>query len=127
MLGLSLTMFTGITTVSSTENAQVGYGDYLEIPALHAPPFSSSTIMGVQRICGSFWNAATTAGTTHATACSYATPFKIGVHFDGEEAIKNTPPAIAAPNLQYPENAPISGGSGRGYQGFWLNYWQTSC
>jgi len=117
---------TGVTTVSATEGNQVGYGDYLEIAALHAPPFSSTTIKGVQRICGSFWNAATTAGTTHATACTYATPFKIGVHMDGEEAIK-PPPDAASPELDHPENAPISGGSGRGFQGFWLNYWQTAC
>merc|ERR1711945_24194 len=117
---------TGVTTVSATEGNQVGYGDYLEIAALHAPPFSSTTIKGVQRICGSFWNAATTAGTTHATACTYATPFKIGVHMDGEEAIK-PPPDAANPELDHPENAPISGGSGRGFQGFWLNYWQTAC
>merc|ERR1712241_1541862 len=64
---------TGITTVSATEGSQLGYGDYLEIAALHAPPFSSTTIKGVQRICGSFFNAATTAGTTHATACTYYT------------------------------------------------------
>ena len=117
---------TGITTVSATEGSQVGYGDYLEIAALQGPPFSSTTIKGVQKICGSFWNADTSAQTTHATACTYSTPFKIGVHMDGEEAIKPAPDA-AAPELDHPENAPIEGGSGRGFQGFWLNYWQTAC
>ena len=33
------------------------------------------------------FNANPTAATTHDTACSYSTPFKIGVHFDDEANI----------------------------------------
>ena len=117
---------TGVTTASTTEDNQVGYGDYIEVAALQPGTGTSTTVVGLHRLCGSFFQGSTTAGTAHETACSYATPFKLGVHFDGEDAIRahnyNT-----ANKLNLPENAPISKGSGQGYQGFWLNYWQNSC
>ena len=41
----------------------------------------------VSRICGTIWNAAPAGtATAHATACTFAVPFKIGVHFDADEA-----------------------------------------
>ena len=48
-----------------------------------------------------------------------------GVHFDDREAIDEPP--ITAADVDHGENRGIAGGSGGGMQGFWLNYWQTSC
>ena len=104
----------------------MGYGDYIEVAALQPGTGTSTTVVGLHRLCGSFFQGSTTAGTAHETACSYATPFKLGVHFDGEDAIY-APGSITSTKLNLPENAPISKGSGQGYQGFWLNYWQNSC
>jgi len=117
---------TGVTTVSTTEDNQVGYGDYIEVAALQPSTGTSTTVVGLHRLCGSFFQGSTTAGTAHETACSYATPFKLGVHFDGEDAIF-APGSITATKLNLAENSPISAGSGQGFQGFWLNYWQNSC
>ena len=78
----------------------------------------------VSRMCGVFWNAAT-AQTTHATACTFAAPFKIGVHFDADEAIAAT---VASPNYDSLENNAVTNTvSGVGYNGFYFNYWQNSC
>jgi len=115
---------TGITTFSSTEGSQVAYGDYLEIAALQNSPATSTDINGVSRICGNFWSASSTA-TAHTTACSYATPFKVGVHFDTDEVVFS--PVTTASALTHSENAPTSSGSGIGYTGFYLNYWQATC
>jgi len=114
---------TGITTFSSTEGNQVAYGDYLEIAALQTAPASSSTISGVSRVCGNFWTA-TASGTAHATTCSFATPFKVGVHFDQDDTLFSP---VGAAAITHSENNPTSGGSGVGYTGFYLNYWQSSC
>ena len=43
--------------------------------------------MAFQKICGNFWNAAD-AAVVHSTVCSYTRPFRIGVHFDGDENIR---------------------------------------
>ena len=115
---------TGITTFSSTEGSQVAYGDYLEIAALQDSPATSTDINGVSRICGNFWSASSTA-TAHTTTCSYATPFKVGVHFDTDEVVFS--PVTTASALTHSENAPTSSGSGIGYTGFYLNYWQSTC
>ena len=80
----------------------------------------------ISRICGSFWNATPTAATSHATACTFSYPFKIGVHFDSDEAIAASA-AAASPDLDKVENGAIASGSGRGFQGFYFNYWQNSC
>ena len=124
---------TGITTLNPAVASAAGFGDYIEIAALQGPPFSSSTVAGITRLCGSIFNAATTAGDYQATACSYSTPFKISVHFDADEAI-GAPP-IANTEYNHADNSPLTvsaspspvTGSGAGYQGFWLSYWQTSC
>jgi len=119
----------GITTINPTAGSQVGKGDYLEIAGLQDGT-GSSTAAGsatVARICGVYWDATTGgAQTSHATACSYATPFKVGVHFDNDEAIA-APAAAASPDLDKCENCPIATNSGRGYQGFYLAYWQNTC
>merc|ERR1712025_1087436 len=120
---------TSTTTINPTAGSQVGKGDYLEIAGLQDGT-RSSTAAGsatVARICGVYWDATTGgAQTSHATACSYATPFKVGVHFDNDEAIA-APAAAASPDLDKCENCPIATNSGRGYQGFYLAYWQNTC
>ena len=102
---------------------QVGLGDYLEIAALQTAPATSTTIAGVSRVCGNFWTA-TAAATAHATTCSFATPFKIGVHFDADDTLFSP---VDAAKLTNSENNPSASGSGIGYTGFYLNYWQATC
>ena len=116
---------TGVTTFSSTEASQKGLGDYLEIAALQTSPATSTTIAGVSRICGNIFSA-TTSGTAHATLCSFATPFKVGVHFDSDEVVFS--PATAAKQTNSENNAvATSTGAGLGYNGFYLDYWQATC
>ena len=106
---------------------------------------TSGTLNTNFRICGAVFSAGASPQTAQATACSYTTPFKIGVHFDEEvsyllpnyfviifyclifkESISAAP--IASPNLNKMENDPAAtNGAGFGYSGFWLNYWQNSC
>jgi len=116
---------TGVTTFSSTETSQVGLGDYLEIAALQTAPATATTIAGVSRICGSFWTA-TTSGTAHATACSFSTPFKVGVHFDGDETVFSPLTAAKQTNNEN-QFVATSTGAGLGYNGFYLNYFQATC
>ena len=116
----------GVTTINTIATSQKGQGDYLEIVALQPGTGTSTTVAGTNRICGSLFNAISTATITHATACSYSVPFRVGVHMDDAETIAASG-AAAAPNLDRPENAPVVAGSGQGYQGFYLNYWQNTC
>lgn len=76
---------TGITT----QPAAIALGDYLEITNLQPLTGTSGTITPASRICGAFFNAITIAAAAHATACSFATPFKVGVHFDEGESVKD--------------------------------------
>merc|ERR1711923_146741 len=120
--GAIATYCTGVTT----QPAAAGFGDYLEIANLQPSIGSSGTVNTKSRICGAFWNAGDNPQTSHATACSFAIPFKVGIHFDGDESIKASP--IASPNLNKAENDPAAtNGAGYGYSGFWLRYWQNSC
>jgi len=120
--GALATYCTGITT----QPAAAGFGDYLEIANLQPSIGSSGTVNTKSRICGAFWNAGDNPQTSHATACSFAIPFKVGVHFDDDESIKASP--IASPDLNKAENDPAAtNGAGYGYSGFWLRYWQNSC
>jgi len=124
---------TGKTTLSATATSNTGFGDYLDILALQ-PSTGSSGALGapgtsVNRICGTVFHVATHAATVTApaTACSWAVPFKVGVHFDADEALVAAPPAPTA-NYNAAENYPlVSGGGGYAYSGFYLNYWQNSC
>merc|ERR1712244_150891 len=119
--GALATYCTGITT----QPAAAGFGDYLEIANLQPSIGSSGTVNTKSRICGAFWNAGDNPQTSHATACSFAIPFKVGVHFDDDESIKASP--IASPDLNKAENDPAAtNGAGYGYSGFWLRYWQNS-
>ena len=113
----------GTTTLSSTAANQAGDGDYLEIVSLQPGTGTSGTVT-TSRICGSIFNGNPTTQTAQATACSFAQPFKIGVKMDSDEAVIDS---AANPNLDKPENAPTVSGSGYGYSGFNLIYWQNSC
>merc|ERR1712176_313820 len=120
---------TGVTTLNPAVASNKGFGDYLEIVALQPGTGSTATIgpTGKNRICGTLFNAATPTA-VHATACSWAVPFKVGVHFDQDDAI-NAPPAPAY-NLVENDVTGTTGhskGAGYGYSGFYLNYWQNSC
>ena len=71
---------TGITTQPNA----AGNGDYLEIANLQPGTGTSGTLNTNFRICGAVFSAGASPQTAQATACSYTTPFKIGVHFDEE-------------------------------------------
>ena len=109
------------------ESLQDGVGSSANNFAAKGPATSKT----VNKICGFLWNAiAGNDGTTLATACTYKTPFRVGVHFDIGEAIALAPNAGAGNNLNAAENAvsgPSTSGSGIGTHGFWLAYWQQSC
>ena len=79
---------------------------------------------GTARITGVIFSASPT-GTAHSTICSYATPFRVGVHFDTDDSL--FPPATAA-NAHHSETYSLAAsGAAMGYQGFYLNYFQVSC
>merc|ERR1739844_216835 len=82
----------GVTTLSTTLASNSGFGDYLDIVALQ-PSTGSAGTLTQNRICGTIFNAGTSSPTAvHATACSWTVPFKVGVHFDQDDAI-DAPPA----------------------------------
>ena len=115
---------TGVTTLAASVGpTMAGLGDYLDIVALQ-PSIGTTGTLGTNRICGAYFNAQA-AQTAHATACSWSTPFKVGVHFDADDAIAPGPTAIG-PDLDKMENDD-SGGNGLGYSGFYLAYWQNTC
>ena len=101
---------------------------------------AAAGIAGEDKICGIIFSAdaskvGAAAGTTaaQATACSFKTPFRVGVHFDSTEAIGAPADAAVGTNdaaWKKVENAaldPSTGGEGIGYNGFWLAYWQNTC
>ena len=130
---------TGVTVLNAIAASNLGFGDYLDIVALQ-PSIGTTGTLGSNRICGSIFNAQAAPQTGHATACSWAVPFKVGVHFDADDAIgvfaptapPGAPGAPAAPTpsteLAALENdAAATSGAGYGYSGFYLAYWQNSC
>ena len=83
------------------------------------------------KICGILFNSGAITLTATATVCSFTIPFRVGVHFDGSEAIGAAPTSdgdnySATENAQQPP-ATTSNGAGVGYNGFWLAYWQNTC
>merc|ERR1712154_604984 len=121
---------TGVTTLSTTTATNDGHGDYLDIVALQ-PSTGTTGTLTQNRICGVIFNAATAPQTAHATACSWAIPFKVGVHFDADDVIgaaSPTPAPVLGTNRNDFENDPAStSGAGLGYSGFYLAYWQNTC
>lgn len=52
--------------------------------------------------------------------------FKVGVHFDADEATVD--PITVATHLDKVDVAAAAAtGAGRGFQGFYLAYWQVAC
>merc|ERR1739844_404172 len=80
---------TGVTTLNPAVASNKGFGDYLEIVALQ-PSTGSAGTLTQNRICGTIFNAASPTA-IHATACSWTVPFKVGVHFDQDDAIDAPP------------------------------------
>ena len=96
---------------------------------------TAAIAVGANKICGISWNAdASMTGAAAAiaayqlTACSYVTPFRVGVHFDSDEAlgVANTADDAIA-SIENAFSPAISTGEGQGYNGFWLAYWQNTC
>jgi len=115
---------TGVTTLNSgTIPAALGGGDYIEILAMQAPPTTSTTVTGPSRIGGQLFGLTT----THVTLCSFATPFKVGVHFDADESIQLTPASTAALSHLVETHDFTGSGGALGIRGFYLNYFQVSC
>merc|ERR1712141_404216 len=117
---------TGITTLNPAVASNSGFGDYLDIVALQ-PGTGTTGTLNTNRICGTVFNAASPTA-VHATACSWAVPFKVGVHFDQDEAIAAPPaPAYNLAENDITGTTGHSAGAGYGYSGFYLNYWQNTC
>jgi len=120
------TQCSGITASSAIAANAIGDGDYIEIVNLQPSIGTTGTVSNIGRVCGSWFNTAD-AQTAHITACSWSTPFKVGVHFDEDDSIGATAD-VASPNLGGFENDVITTpGSGRGFQGFYLAYWMNKC
>ena len=125
---------TGVTTIATMADGTgaVGLGDYLIVSLAETHPddeTSKGNVDLVSKISGVIWSAKS-ADKEQKTVCSYSTPFKVGVHFDDDEAIAGgalTGITEAMMNQQRVENGAVSAGSGQGYQGFYLRYWQNSC
>ena len=114
----------------SIENLQVGP------TATIANNFDATGALTVDKICGIVWNAAPTAApaAVQQTACSFSTPFRVGVRFDTGEAIATTAATAddedayeAIENAISPGTGTGTVGEGVGYNGFYLAYWQNTC
>jgi len=116
---------TGVTVLSTTAATNKGFGDYLDIVALQ-PSTGTTLTLNVNRVCGVLFNAAS-AKVVHATACSWAVPFKVGVHFDADDNIVANPVPTTANRDSYENDPASTTGAGLGYSGFYLAYWQNSC
>jgi len=94
------------------------YTDYVEVENLVAPTVTTSLTSGLTKFCGAIFSSAA-AATASASACTYKSPFKWGVHLDDQEV------AIAAcnANLNTCENQPAGGGG----IGFNMQWWLESC
>jgi len=115
----------GNTIVSATE-ANNRAGDYLTIMNLQTSTAAIAAIagaIGVNQLCGGI--VAGSATIAQGTICSFTTPFKVGVNFDSEEAVFT--PVMAANIDKFDVTDAVANGAGRGYLGFYLNYWQVAC
>ena len=85
----------------------------------------AGAVSGFNRICGGVWAVAPNAiaVAVQATTCTWATPFRVGVHFDSDEIFG----ADTGNIFDHTENRSPANGAGRGYQGFQLAYWQNTC
>lgn len=115
----------GVTTLSITEDAQTGphTGDYVTLFGANNHPTTCADIGVATKICGVFFTVSD-ATIVHNTICSCVTPFKMGVHFDTDEAYSHT---LTANKKTKSENTTPTLGSGFGLSGFYLDYWQVAC
>jgi len=117
---------TGVTGLGTSAPAMSGFGDYLDITGLQTATGTSGLVSTAvyNRICGGIW---AVSGTSHGTLCSFAVPFKVGVHFDEDDAI--CPGPASAPLLNLCENDSTSAPPAvtYAYSGFYLAYWQNTC
>ena len=115
---------TGLTT----EPAAGGFGDYIEIANLQ-PGTGTSGTLGVNRMCGAVWDATSSSDKDEiATACTFTTPFRIGVHLDQGEVLAVDPGA--SDKLDKVENldtTKLAKNEGLGYTGFYMAYWMNAC
>ena len=88
----------------------------------------------MDRICGIVWNATPASdGILVVTACTFKTPFRVGVNFDGEEAIagpladRDDKDALGSVENQVWASGDGTVGEGVGYNGFYLAYFQKTC
>lgn len=121
---------TGVTKTNTARANAGGLGDYLNIPNLQAAIGTAGT-QGTDRVCGIVFNAAA-AATAVGSACSFSTPFRVGVHFDDKEAVDAGVAGTYDQNDAFTgiENAigpAFTGGMGIGYSGFFMAFWQNTC
>jgi len=122
---------TGLTTFHATDTSATGLGDYITIGNAQNGVGTSATL-GYDKVCGIIFSASPSlTSTATATACSYTSPFRVGVHFDASEAL-GAPPTTDGDNHSATENSQqtpstTSNGAGVGHMGFWLAYWQNTC
>ena len=95
------------------------------------PGTGTAGTIGIDKVCGIVFNGAA-AATGTGTACSYSTPFRVGVHFDGSEAIDAGAAGTidqndAFINIENAIGPAQTVGEGVGYNGFYLAFWQNTC
>ena len=123
---------TVFTTVSATAIGRArAAGDYLEIPQAFDTDLAAATqlIPGqaskIMRVCGTVFAVdAIATTTTPGTVCSKTTPFRVGVHTDGMEAMGVAANVIADTASSWDNWDVFTTNEGLGYSGFYLEYFQ---
>merc|ERR1712241_148373 len=67
------------------------------------------------------------AAAADATVCSRVTPFRLGVHFDGYEAVSGAAPAVGAAKIDESSSGVAVNDSPLGVFGFSLGFRQMAC
>ena len=128
--------FTVFTTATAViDGFARATGDYLEIPQAYdsvdfaalstAIQATSGQQSKITRVCGAVFAVKTIAATVPATVCSKTTPFRVGVHTDGIEAMGVEANVIAATASAWDNWDVFVANEGFGYSGFYLEYFQT--
>jgi len=97
--------------------------DYLTILGANNAPSACAAVGAATKVCGVYFTV-TVDHIEHNTICSCSIPFKVGVHFDANEAVSGI---LTANKKTNNENNVPTAGSGYGLSGFYLQYWQVSC
>ena len=98
-------------------------GDYVTLLGANKHPTTCADIGVATKVCGVYFTVDNDVA-VHNTVCSCSTPFKMGVHFDTDEAVSLT---LTAGKQTKSENFTPATGSGYGLSGFYLDYWQVAC